>query len=160
MVVVVLLAGAAEAASNAGRCGGRGPKSATITCASGKFVSGVSARGGSYVDQIGIRCSGTKYTSTWDGPGTWKTMGPGGGNVAGDMACDASHVRRIEVKSGTYVDRVVSASCGSGPGSQSIGIGGTGGSTCELECPQGEKLYSVTITYGSWIDSIAGKCRQ
>jgi hypothetical protein len=170
-VVAVFLAGAAEASST-GKCGGTGPNSKSITCGRGQYVVGISARGGSYVDQIGIRCAAFDSAGRRIGNGTWKTVGPGGGDYSRDRTCESTRaVTDLNVRSGIYVDRVLFGTCRkrvaggfdetpAAGKSIDIGVGGYfGGSFCELECPGGEAFYGVTVTYGSWIDSVTGKCR-
>lgn len=170
-ILALLLASAAQASST-GRCGGNGPNSTSITCARGQYVVGISARGDSYVDQIGIRCASFDKAGKRIGSGSWKTVGPGGGDNSRDKTCASTRaVTDVAVRSGIYLDRVLSASCrkrvaggfDETPAASTnldIDIGGLlGGSFCELECPGGEALYGVTVTHGSWIDSITGKCR-
>jgi hypothetical protein len=170
---LLLAAGVAEASST-GRCGGSGgPRSTNVTCSSGQYVVGVSARGGSYVDQIGLRCASFDAAGKRIGQGSWKTGGPGGGSVSRDKTCAATEaVIQLDLKSGVYVDQMVEAKCRkrlAGGGFDetprnytrlNLEVGGfLGGRSCELQCPGGEALYGVTIKHGGWIDSITGKCR-
>ena len=170
--IALLLAADAAQASSTGRCGGTGRNSSSITCARGQYVVGLAARGDSYVDQIGIRCAAFDAAGQRIGSGQWKTVGPGGGDISRDKTCGSTRaVTDMAVKSGIYVDRVLSGSCrkrvaggfDETPAAAThleIEIGGLlGGSFCELECPGGEALYGVTITHGAWIDSVTGKCR-
>jgi hypothetical protein len=171
-LAVLFTAGGAEAAS-AGKCGGTGgSKTKTLTCPAGQYIIGMSARGGSYVDMVGIRCARFKSNARQDVPGAWMTAGPGGGSVADDTTCGTTQaVSVLHLFTGWYVDNLVSVRCrnkklGSGfseiadqDEERSVNVGGNGGHGCSLICPSGEALYQVTVRSGSWIDSIRGSCR-
>ena len=168
VLVLVVAAGAAEASST-GRCGGGGPKTKALSCPSGAYVVGISARGTAFVDQIGIRCAKFAAAGKRIGQGSWFTGGPGGGNFNGDANCGTTKaVKGISLLAGTYVDKVTEIMCAkrnAGGGfagitdRPTIEIGGWGGLYGELKCPASEALSGVTITHGSWVDSITGTCR-
>lgn len=170
---LALVAGSAPAApaSSTGRCGGTGgPSSKTLRCPPGQYVVGLRARGGMYVDQVGITCAAFDASGTRGKRGAWITGGPGGGSYAHDDVCEGNTaLRYIYTTSGTYLDRVKHGGCqprkasggfeGRDTDSIFVDIGGLLGSACFLTCPSGEVLHSLTLKYGSWVDSLSGECR-
>jgi hypothetical protein len=170
-LAILLAAGTAEA-SPAGRCGGTGgPDETSLTCPSGQYVIGLSARGGMFVDQVGVRCAPFDAAGKRIGQGSWRFAGPGGGNHTADNSCASTMAAtEIVMNSGIYVDRIVRIGCmkrkaggfeeGQYPGPKNIGVGGTLGFRCNVKCPGGEALFAVIVTHGSWVDSIRGACRR
>jgi hypothetical protein len=131
---------------------------------------GLLARGGVFVDQIGIRCAAFDAEGRRGALGAWLTTGPGGGTSSRDDVCDGNTaIADIAMKSGMYLDQIIQGVCkprqkpggfeNRAPGVADVKIGGPGGIDCRCSCPTGEALYSVTIKFGDWIDSIRGECR-
>lgn len=174
LVWLAALASVSDAsASSAGRCGGTGNKHArTLTCPAGQYVVGLSARGGVYVDQVSIACQQIPVSGQPGPRGGFMSAGPGGGTSQNGGFCDGGQaVAFLRLKSGIYLDHVVNGGCkprqGSGwslaAGNQSfadVDIGGPGGISCTVDCPPGEAVYSVTVRYGDWVDSVSGACRK
>lgn len=169
-IVMLLFAGAAQA-TGAGFCGGGGGNQATarLDCPSGQFIVGISARGASFVDGIGVRCAPFDAAGKRIGQGDWINTGTLGGTTAGDATCaSTAAVKSLRLRSGIYVDRVKGIQCtarkpggfGTPLTSKSINVGGGGGADCQLTCPSGEALYSLVVKKGSWIDRIGGGCRK
>lgn len=160
-------------AGSTGRCGGTGgPNQKTLTCQSGQYVVGLQARGGTYVDLVGIACAPIGANGKRGTIGAFKSAGPGGGTQSRDGFCPGSTaVTRIEGRSGVWYDRLSDGACrgrdlGTGrfDSPEQVGplinVGGVlGGRPCAIPCPSGEALISVSVRYGSWIDSISGQCR-
>jgi hypothetical protein len=173
LAALLSLTAGGAVASSAGKCGGSGGnKTVTLTCPPGQYVIGMSARGHSYVDMVGIRCAPFLSNGKHGAPSPWKTGGPGGGTVADDTTCrNAAAVTTVHLFTGAWVDNLVSVRCRSrvlGGGfsetqgndeEQTINVGGNGGHGCSLICPSGEALFKVTLRSGSWIDSLRGECR-
>ena len=165
--------GAHEAmAGSAGRCGGTGgDQSKTLTCPSGQYVAGVSARGGLFVDEFSIACRKIPATGSAGNLGDYMSAGPGGGIDSESGNCSRKHaVTTLSVNSGSVIDNVFFAKCSSrndeggwnadSASGVTVDIGGPGGVRCRLECPRNEALYKVTVKYGGVIDSLRGECRK
>jgi hypothetical protein len=158
LILISLLAAyppGGAAASSAGRCGGTGGQhSKTLSCPSGQYVTGVFAKGGVYVDKVGISCKGAGGTTDFIYAGS-----SGGTNQDRGFCPDRYFVHQLALSSGVYVDQFSSFQCGGSFHDITLEIGGRGGDLCWISCPNGEELYQLTVRYGDWVDSIAGKCR-
>lgn len=159
-------------AGSAGRCGGTGGNhTKTLTCPSGQYVAGVSARGGLFVDEFSIACRKIPANGSVGDLGSYMSAGPGGGTETASGNCSRKHaVTRLTVVSGAVIDSVFFAKCSTrndeggwnadSASGVTLEIGGPGGGRCRVECPQNEALYKVTVKYGGVIDSIRGECRK
>ena len=99
------------------------------------------------------------------------SAGPGGGTNGGSRLCPGnSAVRALRGRSGIWYDNLGDGSCSDRVVSTGrfedrdaflapVNAGGPGGQHCRVGCPSGEALYSVTVKYGNWIESISGECR-
>jgi len=174
MVCVVILGLAVQSAwaGGTGRCGGTGGSNQkTLTCPSGQYVVGLQGRGGTYVDLVGIACAPIGADGKRGTIGTFMSAGPGGGTNTGSGICPGRDaVRAIRGNSGIWYDYLGDGACSGRVASTGrfedrdattapVKVGGSGGSQCRVGCPTGEALYSITVKYGSWIDSISGQCR-
>jgi hypothetical protein len=138
----------------------------------GAFIVGIGARGGLLVDEFSVACQKIPVTGEPGQRGGFKSIGPGGGTFSASGICgkgDAIHI--IWMKSGSFIDKVKDAWCFGRDGNgweinppnfskADVDIGGVGGVSCSIRCPDGEALYKVTVKYGGVIDSIRGECRQ
>ncbi len=174
ITLTVLLLGVfipAAWASSTGRCGGTGGKNQkTLTCPSGQYVVGLQAKGDSYVDLVGIACAPIGADRKRGTVGAFMSAGPGGGRYGGSGICQGNRaVTAIRGKSGVYYDKIGDVVCNprlatgrfdrGDHASAGVNAGGGGGGVCRMDCPSGEALYSVTVKYGSWVDSVSGQCR-
>lgn len=174
LIAALLIPGSVEAASIGACGGGGGSQSATLSCPTGQYIVGVFARGGSYVDRIGIRCAPfTIGTGARGAPGAFQYAGGTGGSTSKSATCSGNRaVARIATRSGGYVDSATDLICvprissggfsalgGSNNKFISFEVGGNGGDSCVLACPGGEAMNRIIVRYGSWIDSIEAFCR-
>ncbi len=170
-LVVLGLAIPAAWAGGTGSCGGGSASNTkTLTCPTGQYVVEMRAKGALYVDSIGIACAPIGANGARGTVGAFMTAGSSGGTTEKSGTCPGNGaVFTMFGASGIYYDRLDIARCAVRNASThrfqdagtriTIGVGGPGGITCDLPCPAGEALTSVTVKYGSWIDSISGQCR-
>lgn len=173
LAVLPLLTGTAHSAS-IGRCGGDGgSQTAQLSCPSGQYVVGLSAKGGKYVDRLGVQCApfnaaGVRRPIAYSaGAG-----GTGGTQSAGGVCGGNGAFVRILGRGGAWLDKLDLARCaerkasGGFAGTEGANstlvefyVGGGGGRPCTLACPTGQAIHKITVRYGSWIDSIEVFCR-
>lgn len=171
LMVGLAVSGAAHAGS-AGKCGGSGgDKTSTLTCPSGQYVAGISARAGAFLDEYGIACRKILVSGAAGALGDDKRGGPGGSGLRAEGKCAKGHaVNELWFRSGAVVDGAGRGFCveragdgwNSGDRDSTIDIreGGPGGLACSISCPAGEAIYKITIRYGGVIDSVRGECRR
>jgi hypothetical protein len=175
LALVIALSPLPVLANSEAKCGGGGgTKSARLTCPSGTYAIGITARGASYVDRFGIRCAKFGSNGKRQSPGPFQIGGSGGGSTTGSATCGTDQaVTGVSTRADWYVDRISGGVCAKRDGSSgfaefdpnldgsdlAISVGGSGGAPCDLQCAEGEAIFSVFIRYGSWIDSITIKCK-
>jgi hypothetical protein len=171
-LLVALASVTSAVAGSAGRCGGAGgDHTKTLTCPSGQYVAGVSARGGLFVDEFSIACRKIPANGPAGDLGGFMSAGPGTGTDSESGSCSRKHAATtLTVLSGALIDNFFSAKCSTRnaeggwnanfASDVTISIGGPGGRRCEVKCPRGEALYKVTVKYGGVVDSIRGECRK
>lgn len=126
--------------------GGSGGGTWGISC---NEIHGLLGRSGSYIDQLGVRCS--------DGSST-PVGGSGGGPFA--LSCPTGYYAAgIYGSAGAYVDSL-GLFCRSDTGRlrMTASVGGTGGGYFEYECPSGMFLTAFNVRKGGYIDAIQALC--
>lgn len=175
LLLSVLLCDGAAFAGSAGRCGGNGgSKAAFLSCPSGQYVVGLSAKGDRYVDRLGIRCA--PFSSSGKRGAIAHTASAGGtggtANASGQCVGNSAFIGLV-ARGDVWLDSIGNARCASrasGGGFEAataqgstlieFNIGGYGGKQCSLRCPAGEAIYEIRVRYGAWIDSIEVLCRR
>lgn len=173
--LVAALAPSMAMANSSAKCGGDGDnKKATLSCETGSYAVGITARGATYVDKFGIRCASFNKSGKRGALGSYKNGGSSGGSTTGSATCGADQaVTGISTRTGWYVDRITGGVCGQRTGGSgfaefnpnlndsdlSMSIGGSGGSPCDLQCAEGEAIWRVIVRYDAWIDSIEIRCK-
>jgi len=158
------------------QCGGGGGRDTdNLSCKSNEYVVGITVRGGSYIDSIGVQCASFTSKGVRNPPGGFKVGGGDGGSTTGNDQCGKDQaVTSITTKAGIYVDRITGGLCGKRTGSNgfadfnsnlagsdlALSVGGSGGSPCDLTCPQGEAIGAVMVRFGLWTDSISILCKR
>jgi hypothetical protein len=158
------------------KCGGTGGHNTDrLFCKDNEYVVGITVRGGSYVDSIGIQCASFTSRGVRNPPGGFRVGGGDGGSTTGNDQCGKDQaVTSITTKAGIYVDRITGGLCGKRTGSNgfadfnpnlagsdlALSVGGSGGSPCDLTCPQGEAIGAVIVNFGSWTDRIQILCKR
>lgn len=145
-----------------------------VTCAAGSFVVGFRFKGGTYVDDIQLKCARPSGTNTlgrtFDGPSTTTTINaveilPGVSSREKTVFCPQHHVvSGIKAQGGDYVDRINSIRCtrygGTAVQFRNVGIGGNGGHTVRAYCSSnpGDIIKRFRVKAGLWVDSLRTTC--
>jgi hypothetical protein len=171
-VLAVTLAAAPAMAAQ--QCGGSGGGLTHLTCPTGQYVVGLSVKGGQYLDRLGIRCAPFSATGKRGAATYSASAGGSGGSVAASGQCSGDQAMvRLDLRSGTWVDKLGSARCakrvaagGFAPptsgaeGRISFNVGGHKGKDCSLACPSGTAIRQIKVAHAAWIDMIEVVCAQ
>lgn len=170
LTLAAMLSDAADAAS-VGRCGGNGgSKTTSLSCPPGMYIIGLTAKGGDYLDHLGIKCAPFNAAGKRGAVGHTAGAGGTGGNQSVNSSCSGNRaISSLLAYSGSWVDRLASALCaerkpaggfegGKFDARLELDVGGSHGSQCRLSCPTGQALNKLKIRYGAWIDSIEAFC--
>ena len=133
-----------------------GASSYTGTTQNGVTTSSYTSWPGSFT------VNGAPAISTW-----WLDYHGGSGGGAYDLSCNAGHVAvGLEVKSGSYVDRIslkcapVNADLTLGSSYTTSSAGGSGGGLSTLSCSSNEALVGIYGTSGQYLDRIGIRCQS
>lgn len=171
LVLLTMLPGMAAAAS-IGRCGsGGGSQTASLSCPPGQYVVALSAKGGDYLDRLGIKCAPFNASGVRGSMAHTAGAGGSGGTESASSTCSGNRaIGYILTYSGSWVDALTSALCAQRKAAGGFdevkfesrlefNVGGKHGRQCSLTCPAGQAIHKITVRYGAWIDSIEAFCQ-